>query len=425
MHIKQVNIQNFKHFTSCTFALNPGMNLLIGDNGVGKSSALDAVSVVLASFFQNINEITVKGIRTDDVHFELGLSGDASTERTYFEPTQLDATIVMQQVNYNIIRARKDGAPNTKTTLNAGDFVARARELTNTSESILPIIAYPSVSRTWQTKRSDYGAELKAKISDRRRGYMGCLDATLDRKGIISWILQMELIAFQKKQTIGEYERFLALVTTFMQEMENLSTPPNIYYSIQLEDLVYEIGNVPMQLSYLSAGYQSALWLVMELAYRMVTLNPHVDPRETPVPGVVLIDELDMHLHPKWQWHIVDALTKTFPSVQFIVATHSPIVISSCKDANIILLEEQNQVVPLSSGYGMSINDVLTYRFGSVQQPLEVKNLQDAFNSALEDSNMVEAKEILGIMREYLGNANPLIESADRQYEIERSFLEG
>ena len=68
----------------------------------------------------------------------------------------------------------------------------------------------------------------------------------------------------------------------------------------------------------------------------MALLNPDLKSHIADVPGIIMVDELDMHLHPKWQWNVIQALRNTFPNVQFIAATHSPIIISSCKDETLI-----------------------------------------------------------------------------------------
>ena len=69
-----------------------------------------------------------------------------------------------------------------------------------------------------------------------------------------------------------------------------------------------------------------------------------------------------MHLHPKWQWNIIEALQTTFANVQFIIATHSPIVISSAKEANLILLDDEQSVTYLPECYGYTVEDVLRFR---------------------------------------------------------------
>ena len=91
----------------------------------------------------------------------------------------------------------------------------------------------------------------------------------------------------------------------------------------------------------------------------------------THIPGIVLIDELDMHLHPKWQWNVIKALEETFPNIQFIVATHSPIIISSCKNENLILIKGNQEIKYLPNAYGYSVEDVLELRQESTAKPKE------------------------------------------------------
>ncbi len=189
-------------------------------------------------------------------------------------------------------------------------------------------------------RRGDFGKELKKKLNDRRCGYIGCLDYSLDIKGIQAWCLKMELAAFQKKRK----SRFKNIVAEFMQKINDLNEKPEIYYSSQLEEMVYQEGNNTMPITMLSAGYQSLLWIVMNLAYRWALLNPDITDNVNEAKGIVLIDEIDMHLHPKWKWNIVKALEETFPHIQFILTTHSPIVISSCKNEHLILITDDQTI---------------------------------------------------------------------------------
>lgn len=75
-------------------------------------------------------------------------------------------------------------------------------------------------------------------------------------------------------------------------------------------------------------------------------------------------------LHPKWQWNIIKALSVTFPNVQFIITTHSPIVISSAKEAHLVLLDEKKQVTYLPDSYGYPVEDVLLFRQESGSRPI-------------------------------------------------------
>ena len=140
----------------------------------------------------------------------------------------------------------------------------------------------------------------------------------------------------------------------------------------------------------------------MDLAYRVCMLNPELESRDQ-LSGIVLIDEIDLHLHPKWQWNVIEALRQTFKNVQFIIATHSPIVISSSRDANIVLLDDNHEVNYLPDCYGYEVEDVLRYRQESVSRPKKIKLLVDSIENAIDDIDFDAASAALEKLKAILG----------------------
>jgi predicted ATP-binding protein involved in virulence len=254
-------------------------------------------------------------------------------------------------------------------------------------------------------KRGDFGSEAKRRLDDRRCGYIGCLDQSMDVKAIQQWYMKQEHTAFVKGKNIREYENFKNIVSAFMKEINELSDKPTIYYSRQFEELVYADQNQEIAISKLSAGYQSLLWMVMDLAYRVCLLNPEFNDR-LEIQGIVLIDEICMHLHPKWQWNIINALRATFPGVQFIITTHSPIVISSAKEANLVFLDDKKKVKYLPECYGFAVEDILQFRQESVSRPKNIQNRVDELDEALDDDDFESAGRILAKLKEILGEEN-------------------
>ena len=200
-------------------------------------------------------------------------------------------------------------------------------------------------------------------------------------------------------------KNFKKIIAVFMKEINELENMPEIYYSGQFKELVYRDDKVEMAISKLSAGYQSLLWMMMDLAYRVALINPDLS-NLSEVKGIVLIDEVDMHLHPKWQWNIIKALNASFPNVQFIIATHSPIVISSAKNANLIFLDDKKTATYLPDSYGYPVEDVLLFRQESVSRPKNIKIHMDAVDAALEDDDFDKADEALGKLKAVLGEDN-------------------
>ncbi len=167
----------------------------------------------------------------------------------------------------------------------------------------------------------------------------------------------MEQVAWQKQKLIGEYEAVKKAVGDFMKYM-NQSDSCKVFYDRQIDGLMYQDGDGVYLINDLSAGYQSLVWLVFDIAYRMAILNPSKTENIAQTAGIVLIDEIDMHLHPKWQWNIINALRKVFTNVQFIAATHAPILFMSSTDVWIIDIE--NREVEYSwSHYGLDVNHAL------------------------------------------------------------------
>ena len=144
-----------------------------------------------------------------------------------------------------------------------------------------------------------------------------------------------------------------------------------------------------LELSHLSGGYRATLALVADLARRMAQGNPHL---ENPLASeaVVLIDEVDLHLHPSWQQRILDDLTRTFPNAQFIVTTHSPQVLTTVEPGQVVtLVREDGKIVPRGPGwgtYGSEAGGVLTAVMGVEERPRnEFSEMLDQYRELIED----------------------------------------
>ena len=330
--------------------------------------------------------------------------GDSSTTIEYCEPVLAGCTLRVtkeQDFTWNRI---KEEVSATHTKIDDKNVCVWMKKLTNNSDTILPLISFQSAARAWRVRRGDFGTELKKKLDDRRCGYIGCLDSSMDVKSIQQWCLKQEVVR-SNKGTVREYEMFKNIVASFMKEINELTMIPSIYYSPQFDELVYKEDKTEMPISKLSAGYQSLLWMIMDLAYRVCMLNPELESKDQ-IMGIVLIDEIDLHLHPKWQWNVIDALRKTFVSVQFIIATHSPIVISASKEANLILLDDTRTVSYLPDCYGYEVEDVLCYRQESASRPRKVKTLVDEIENAIDNIDFGKADAALERLKDVLGDDN-------------------
>ena len=239
-------------------------------------------------------------------------------------------------------------------------------------------------------------------MNDRKEGYLECLKGIGQDEKIQKWCLKMSMMAFERKSTIQEFERFKHIIKTFLQVIEDRDDDFEISYSMEYSGLAMKSGDTIEPLYELSTGYKAILSMIMELAYRTVLLNPTAQIESTDQTGIVIIDEIDAHLHPKWQWRVIDALRKCFPKVQFIIATHSPIVIASAKDAKMIVLEEKGQFTSLDDAYGYNVSDVLDLRQGSAAVPKELAECMERLERAMDEEDFALAdKEVSDAKAKY------------------------
>lgn len=192
------------------------------------------------------------------------------------------------------------------------------------------------------------------------------MEEAANDKMLSNWCKRMEQISWQQGKVILEYEvvkRTVFKLMQFMQEDQRI----RLFYDKRTEELVYSNEEEVLPVRLLSSGFRSLLGIVFDIAYRMAVLNPDLlEDIVDKTPGVVMIDEIDMHLHPKWQWKVVDALKNTFPMVQFIATTHSPIIIASCKEEKLIklqlediFLDKPSEIIPGKTVKGWMVDNVL------------------------------------------------------------------
>lgn len=416
MIFKEVQIQNYKAIKDMQLQFFPGVNLLIGDNGVGKTPVLDALAVALGGFLDGVPGVSVRGIQQNDIHIKSKRIAGASSAIEYITPVAIDCKMEIDGEDFQWSRIRESESSTCKTKTSNRKIINYSANLTNDLGSILPLIYYMGTMHIPRPKRSNVVSLTKRPL-DRRAGYSGCLDSTLDSENIKNWCLKMEMEAFQQEQLIPEYESFKSTVSEIMKKMNGLSNLPSISYSRVFEEIAYTEDGETLPISYLSAGYQSLLWMTMDFAYRWAVLNPGLNDCSQ-ATGVVLIDELDMHLHPKWQWNVLSVLEDVFPNVQFIIATHSPILISSCKHGSLISIDSEQNVSYLEDAFAYSITDVLELRQGSLGVPAEIRALYNKFEDTLNLGEYDNAREILQMMREKYGDENTEVRSAMLELDI-------
>ena len=389
MILKKLHIYNFKLFEDIELQFKPGFNLILGDNGVGKTTILEAATVAASGFLAGMEDVTTRKIYKSDAHYKIIKDNNGIPNKSYDYPTEIESTISYNGTDYTWSRIKT----NSRTSINPKDILKVSRELINgTEDRILPVLSYQSASRQWVQARKDANEKKRKQLHNRRCGYLGCLDKTANLAVVNNWCAQMEWSALRMNNVSENYRQFGEIVSKFMSIM-NDGIKSKVIYQPNSETLLYYENGEYKEIEDLSAGYQSILNLILDLAYRMAILNPDEGENISKVEGIVFIDEIDSNLHPKWQWRIVEALTMTFPNVQFIAATHSPIIVSSCQNASIISIDEKQHIRYIDDSYAFSVNEILRDMLGYYQRPAKIEDLIEAFNKNMDRDEYGEAKD--------------------------------
>jgi len=192
----------------------------------------------------------------------------------------------------------------------------------------LPLLLYYGAGRLWDIHRrvatEKPGSQLDA--------YRYCLDPKSDHKAFEKWFKKLSYTELQKRQTLPALEAVKKAVLSCIPDATEF------YHDTDLDQIVIKLkqeGLVPF--NNLSDGYRNIVAMVADIAHRAARLNPHFETEAAQkTKGIVLIDEIDLHLHPKWQRRVVRDLQNAFPAMQFIATTHSPFILQSLEPGEVI-----------------------------------------------------------------------------------------
>jgi predicted ATP-binding protein involved in virulence len=154
-----------------------------------------------------------------------------------------------------------------------------------------------------------------------------------------------------------------------------------------------------LNVAQLSDGERNMLALVGDMARRFSVLNPGLqNPNEG--AGVALIDEVDLHLHPRWQREVIGNLEVAFPNCQFVITTHSPQVLGELKPESVMLLREGELVGHPQASYGLTSGQVLEEIMGALSRTSEVKERLDSIFENLERGALSEARQLISALKQ-------------------------
>lgn len=426
MLIKTIQLQNFRCFEYFSAELNEKLTVIVGNNGSGKSTLLDAISIAIGTFLVPFSTGSSLTIAKDDVlnkSYDLGSVVELQAQY----PVEICASGLLNG-NEMTWKRTLNSADGRTTISDAKELINIARglqkQIQNGEKPLLPILSYYGTGRLWAQKRERKVVNRATKFN-RQMGYMDCLDAASNEKLMLKWFEKMTLQAATTGKIAPE---LIAVKSAICQCFAGITGYKDIDVQFNLDthelDIMYlaeDSNHKRYSMKHLSDGYKNTLSMIADIAYRMAVLNPWLLNdilKET--PGIVLIDEIDLHLHPLWQQRIITDLRTIFPKVQFIVSTHAPLVINSVNRENLLIMSDMQAENPVIETYGKDANAVLNSIMGADERPKAIKEQFKSFYEALAEEKYDYADEILHKIETEIGADDPELNSAKISLVLER-----
>ena len=438
MQVKELKLTHCRGLTNTTIPFKSGMNLIVGVNGAGKSTVLESLSILLS---QALGDMT-KGVAPNAGGLELDdISHGQNTldARMQFETTEGNKL----QLNYIKHRKKIDGVIHTREekSFRSGEVVSSIRTETEAMKDgaelrdaagkpvsvkleSLPLLLLFSVDRS----RPTY--ETGRKLKTVHPGYAGAFSTKrgFNVNDVVEWWESKEAIAHEAPKSGSA--RQLDLIKHALKELcplfsnwrlerdtETSKEELDLWVDKTVKDTVLDdAGNLidttkeqALRVRQLSDGERSIIAMAFDIARRLILLNEKDEDPVTNGKGIVLIDEIDLHLHPQWQRRIVVDLPRVFPNLQFIATTHSPQTIGETTPGHVVILEEGGEVKVEPESLGRSSGWILRHIMGGSERNVELKQGLEKIDQLIDTDEYTQARELIAKLRDKFGNDPELI----------------
>ena len=377
MKLTSLEIKNFRCFENITIDFDKKLTVLVGKNGSGKTSIRDVIAV-LFSYISGSGSMVDEdySFSRHDIH-----NSSISDSITVF--TKLFSPHRTRDIVFKFDKFIKE--KNLLCTKDIDKYIRISNEFRELDDRDYKarntFIYYNSKRNIINTLDSD---------SEQRHQFSDLLDLytpNIDYNASVRWFDAKDAEEARRRSRNPQEDHRDPVLTAVRTAIEK-ALPGNNYVFPHMDGtppeffITHNESGREVKVTHLSDGYKVMLALVMDLARRMAVIGEGHPTPPLEAPGIVLIDEVELHLHPAWQQTVLPSLMEIFPNIQFIVSTHSPQIVTSVKPENVVILQD-----------GM-VKDVEISTYGAETSPV----LQDIFGVSLRPPN--KATEALG---EYLG----------------------
>jgi predicted ATP-binding protein involved in virulence len=429
--VKNLTLENFRCFERAELTpFDPHFNLIVGANGAGKSSVL----LALANLFRWLGEPErdswgKKLVIRDDIRFEHRVGVDGVTTLKLHTPALLSSTFSLRNQDFVVSESLASTHSHNRAAPGTFWHPGQRSSGVNTQTS-LPLIALYSISRQFRPR--GLFDKLNSRLpNDRLNGLAGWSKAGTNAVALREWIKDQTLAALQSLQPqlvdrsaemqptmTPKFRQLRLLHAAIVGAVEKATT---IEFDSDRQDIVvqFEDGS-RKEFAGMSDGQRALIGLVADIARRACLLNAPFLGASTllETTGLVLIDELDLHLHPRWQRRVVGDLKRIFPNIQFFATTHSPQIIGEAKPEEIVVLTPSGQKRPTAS-YGMNSDWVLECVIEAEGRDPEIAKRIKVLFEAIENSRLEDARAMIAELRDVIGEAPDIVAAESYIWNVE------
>ena len=429
MKIKKLHLTNFRCFDSLNIEFDEQLTVLVAPNGAGKTTVLDAVAIGLGPFLTGLN---ASGINPKDTDFRV-LTDGKNPEYMRLELETYEGLCWDRVVWGGKQRGKRKRLKDQKGLKALNGYAdTLVNDLINGRHPEFPVIIYYGTGRgvlNTPQRRRDFQKSFT--IQD---GYRNALEAKANFKQFFEYFYFLEDLERRGKEEHRDWDYQQPELTVIREAisrmMPNFTNPRSALRPLRfLVDWEHDSKIQQLRIEQLSDGYRTTLAMVMDIAARMATANS-LARSILDNEGIVLIDEVDLHLHPKWQQTILPDLMRTFPRVQFIVSTHSPQVLSTVPKECIRVLGNNMEgdavaAMPIAFSYGEPSNDVLqAIMHVDPQPPVQEKGKLDELTSLVDQGRYKskQAQKLLDELKQTLNEHHPQIAKIERSIRRQKAL---
>lgn len=432
MILQSIKLEHFRCFSNLELSFDQRLNIFIGGNASGKSALLDAIALSLGPVLSHLPDLSGPGLKRADIRL---VAKDRQAPYVRFAATAEHGNGILRKIRWDRLNKRDNSKATQSALPKNSDGL---KELHCWLDEIigchdrgepftLPVFAHYGTNRAVDVPHNKPNAK-KRKSFERLDALMGALNPDADFRRAVAWFKMLEDQELRRAK--NSEESLLAPVKAAIERMLPGIKNPRMDDE-DTERFVVDGTNsdgetVKLFLDQLSDGYQVMLGLVMDFALRLVRANPaspeHPDPLAA--QAVMIVDEVDLHLHPAWQQRIIPDLMRTFKGTQFIFTTHSPQVVSTARKKFVRRLENFKACELPTETIGAESSRVLEDAF---DVPVRPENLDEVKMLAayiqLAESPNADPREVASKrnkVRQVFTDDEPAIELTDMAIEQRR-----